>query len=50
MVTHRLAEARAVSTYTVMLEAGEVVESGETERIFTAATHARTRDYLASAD
>lgn len=48
MVTHRLGEARSVSTYTVMLEAGQVVEAGETARIFSAATHARTRAYLAA--
>src|SRR5260221_624859 len=43
MVPHRLSEARKASTYTVMLEAGKVVEAGMTERIFTAATNARTR-------
>jgi len=48
MVTHRLREAREVSTYTVMLEAGRVVETGATDRIFAAATNARTRAYLAS--
>lgn len=50
MVTHRLSEAREVSTYTVMLEAGAVVEAGATERIFANAVQARTRAYLASAD
>ena len=50
MVTHRLSEARKASTYTVMLEAGELVEAGMTEQIFAAATNARTRQYLASAD
>ena len=50
MVTHRLSEAREVSTYTVMLEAGRVVESGETDRIFASATQARTRAYLTTAD
>jgi putative ABC transport system ATP-binding protein len=49
MVTHRLSEARKVSTYTVMLEAGQIVEAGVTERIFASATNARTREYLASA-
>jgi putative ABC transport system ATP-binding protein len=48
MVTHRLGEARSVSTYTVMLEAGQVVEAGETERIFNGAANARTRAYLAA--
>jgi ABC-type methionine transport system ATPase subunit len=50
MVTHRLAEARQVSTYTVMLEAGRIVESGPSEQLFGAATNARARTYLASAD
>jgi ABC-type methionine transport system ATPase subunit len=50
MVTHRLSEAREVSTYTVMLEAGQVVEAGATDHIFTAATSPRTRAYLATAD
>lgn len=50
MVTHRLAEARDASTWTVMLEAGAVVEAGPTNRIFSAATNPRTRQYLASAD
>ena len=49
MVTHRLSEARKVSTYTVMLEAGHLVEAGVTEQIFAEATSARTRQYLASA-
>ena len=48
MVTHRLGEARSVSSYTVMLEAGQVVEAGETEHIFNAAANARTRAYLAA--
>ncbi|HEU4647809.1 MAG TPA: ATP-binding cassette domain-containing protein [Gemmatimonadales bacterium] len=50
MVTHRLAEARAVSTYTVMLEAGQVVEADATDRIFAAAANPRTRAYIATAD
>ena len=50
MVTHRLSEARHTSTYTVMLEAGQVIEAGPTEQVFTAAASERTRAYLASAD
>ncbi len=46
MVTHRLAEARAVSTHTVFMEAGRVIESGLTEMMFTAPHEARTREYL----
>lgn len=48
MVTHRLAEARSASSFTVMLEAGKVIEAGETEAIFSAAQSPRTRAYLAS--
>ncbi|MEO7987603.1 MAG: ATP-binding cassette domain-containing protein [Gemmatimonadales bacterium] len=50
MVTHRLSEARQISTHTVMLEAGRLVEAGPTAQLFTAATSARARAYLASAD
>ena len=49
MVTHRLSEAREVSTYAVMLEAGRVIEAGLTERLFTAAVSERARAYLATA-
>ena len=50
MVTHRLHEAREISTHVVMLEAGRVVEDGTANGIFSAPTHARTREYLAAAD
>ena len=50
MVTHRLSEARHVSTYTVMLEAGRLVEAGATKQLFARATSARAREYLASSD
>jgi putative ABC transport system ATP-binding protein len=50
MVTHRLIEAQRASTFTVMLEAGRLVEAGTTEQIFTGATEARTRAYIASAE
>ncbi|MDB4889877.1 MAG: metN2 [Gemmatimonadetes bacterium] len=46
MVTHRLEEARAVSTHTVFMEAGTVIESGATETMFSAPTQPRTRDFL----
>jgi ABC-type methionine transport system ATPase subunit len=46
MVTHRLAEARAVSTHVVFMEAGRVIESGPTTAMFTAPNESRTRDYL----
>jgi ABC-type methionine transport system ATPase subunit len=46
MVTHRLDEARAVSTHTVFMEAGTVVETGSTKAMFTTPDKARTRHYL----
>jgi putative ABC transport system ATP-binding protein len=48
MVTHRLSEAAEQSTFTVMLEAGRVVESGPTERLFNDPEEERTRAYLAT--
>ena len=50
MVTHRLAEARQASTWTVVLEAGRVVESGPTEQLFTSPREARSRSYLLGRD
>lgn len=50
MVTHRLSEAQRASTFTVMLEAGRLVEAGATDQIFTGATQARTRAYIASTE
>ncbi len=48
MVTHRLSEARLASTYTVMLEAGRVVEAGPSDRIFREPGEARTRAFIAA--
>ena len=48
MVTHRLSEARQTSGYTVMLEAGRVVEAGPTTELFERPVQARTRAYLAT--
>jgi polar amino acid transport system ATP-binding protein len=50
MVTHRLEEARAVSTHVVFMEAGRVIESGPTATMFTAPSESRTRDYLLRGD
>lgn len=50
MVTHRLGEARMISTFTILLEGGSVVEAGPTEELFTAPAHERTRAYLALAE
>ncbi len=49
MVTHRLAEARAWSQTTVMLEGGRVVESGATAALFAGAREERTREFVRSA-
>ncbi len=46
MVTHRLAEARRASTFTVVLESGRALESGPTELLFAEPREARTREYL----
>jgi ABC-type methionine transport system ATPase subunit len=46
MVTHRLEEARAVSTHAVFMENGLVIEAGPTAVMFGAPTEPRTREYL----
>lgn len=46
MVTHRLAEAREASTYTVLLESGSVIEAGPTTTLFATPRQERTREYL----
>jgi putative ABC transport system ATP-binding protein len=46
MVSHRLEEARAVSTHTIFMEGGRVIEAGPTEMMFTAPNETRTRTYL----
>ena len=50
MVTHRLAEARAASSHTVLLEAGRVIETGPTELLFSSPNEERTRQYLLGRD
>jgi ABC-type methionine transport system ATPase subunit len=46
MVTHRLEEARSVSTHVVFMERGQVIEAGPTATMFSAPRESRTRDYL----
>ncbi len=46
IVTHNMQQAARVSGYTAFMYLGELVEFGETERIFTKPREARTRDYL----
>ena len=44
--THRLAEAKELSAYTVMLDAGYVVEAGPTDDLFLRPSHPRIRSFL----
>ena len=46
--THRLTDAREVSTHTVMLEGGRVVEAGPTVDLFERSSHPRIRSFLDS--
>ena len=46
MVTHRLTEARRASDRTIFMEAGRVIETGESEYIFEQTTNPRIREFL----
>jgi phosphate transport system ATP-binding protein len=46
IVTHNLQQAARVSDWTGFFDRGELVEFGETERIFTAPAHERTEAYI----
>jgi oligopeptide transport system ATP-binding protein len=48
MVTHDLAVARQVSSRVLVMYQGQIVESGETNEIFTGAKHPYTRALLAA--
>jgi putative ABC transport system ATP-binding protein len=48
MVTHRLAEARRASDFTVVMEAGRVIEAGSTPEIFGQVDNPRIRAFLSS--
>lgn len=48
VVTHALDFARSVSDWVVFMEAGRVVETGDTETFFTSPKTARTRAFLDS--
>lgn len=50
MVTHRLVEARKISTWTIMLERGSLVEAGPTAKLFSDAASERARAYLTTAE
>ncbi len=46
IVTHNMQQAARVSDYTAFIEAGELIEIGDTEQIFTRPTKKRTEDYV----
>jgi phosphate transport system ATP-binding protein len=46
MVTHNMQQAARVSDYTAFMYLGELIEFGETERIFTSPEHDRTQGYI----
>ena len=46
MVTHRLAEARRSSDWTIVLERGRIVASGPTADVFGRTTDPRLRAFL----
>jgi phosphate transport system ATP-binding protein len=46
IVTHNMQQAARVSDYTAFLDAGKLVEFGETDQIFTRPQQKRTEDYV----
>lgn len=46
MVTHNMQQATRVSDKTVFFLLGEIIESGDTEKIFSVPTDKRTEDYI----
>ena len=46
MVTHNMQQAARVSDKTVFFLLGEIIESGETEQIFSTPRDRRTEDYV----
>ncbi|MDP2172654.1 MAG: phosphate ABC transporter ATP-binding protein PstB [Candidatus Cloacimonadaceae bacterium] len=46
IVTHNIAQAGRISDYTAFMYLGELVEFGETQRVFTVPTDSRTEAYL----
>jgi phosphate transport system ATP-binding protein len=46
IVTHNMQQAARVSQFTAFMYLGELVEFGETNRVFTAPRDKRTQDYI----
>ncbi|MEO0276182.1 MAG: phosphate ABC transporter ATP-binding protein PstB [candidate division WOR-3 bacterium] len=46
MVTHNPSQAARISDYTAFLYLGELIEYGETEKVFTVPKHEKTQEYL----
>ena len=46
IVTHNMQQAARISDRTVFFLLGEVIESGETEQIFSSPRDKRTEDYI----
>jgi phosphate transport system ATP-binding protein len=46
IVTHNMQQASRVSDHTAFMFLGELIEFGETEKIFTTPTNKRTEDYI----
>jgi phosphate transport system ATP-binding protein len=46
IVTHNMQQASRVSDYTAFLEAGQLVEFGDTQQVFTRPKQQRTEDYV----
>lgn len=46
MVTHNMQQATRVSDKTVFFLLGEIIESGDTEKLFSVSTDKRTEDYI----
>jgi phosphate transport system ATP-binding protein len=46
IVTHNMQQASRVSDYTAFMFLGELIEFGNTDKLFTSPTNRRTEDYV----